>query len=128
LKINETIPISKEGGISINGKSLVLEEGDFLPEAGDVCVFFVSAQKDGTLLLPGKSFTVKVTELAAKQSPAFVQQAQQAEIESIEASPIYQQMVEACENEISFDRQRYTAAPELLEPTTTEVATQAAEQ
>ena len=121
LKVNETIPIVKNGGVSLDGIYLVLEEGDFLPDVGDVSVFFVSAQPDGVLLLPGKGFTIKLTDsklsekAVKKMSSAQVQQAEREEINAIEASPIYQSIVEACENAVPFERERFTAPAEFLE-------------
>ena len=124
LKTNETISFRKEGGISMDGKYLILQEGDFLPEAGDVCIFYVSAQKDGSLLLPGKNFSIKLTasklidKLTQTMTDTQLQQAVQAELKAIAALPVYQELVKACKNEIPYERERFTAPAELLEAAT----------
>lgn len=121
LKKNETIPVLKEGGVSMDGKHLILGEGDFMPQEGDVCVFFISVQADGTLLLPGKNFSVKVMESSLtekaiqKMSVAQVQQESQDEKKEIMKSGVYQKMLAACENEIPYERERYTVPAELIE-------------
>ncbi|MDR2526235.1 MAG: hypothetical protein LBC83_08685 [Oscillospiraceae bacterium] len=122
LKLNEKVPVLKEGGVSIGNKALVLGEGDFLPEEGDICVFFVSAQKNGTLLLPGKNFNVKITESsltekkAKNKSAAQIQKLAQDEEKTIKDSSIYQKLVDACKNETPFERTRYAAPAEMLMP------------
>lgn len=121
LKKNETIPVLKEGGVSMDGKHLILGEGDFMPQEGDVCVFFISVQADGTLLLPGKNFSVKVMESSLtekaiqKMSVAQVQQESQDEKKEIMKSGVYQKMLAACENEIPYEREWYTVSAELIE-------------
>lgn len=120
LKINETIPILKEGGVSMDGKRLILGEGDFMPKEGEVCVFFISVQEDGTLLLPGKNFSIKIMESSLtkkavqKKSLAQVQQESQNEMQQITKSDVYQEMLAACKNEIPYERERYTAPAELI--------------
>lgn len=121
LKSNETVPILKEGGVSMDGKHLILGEGDFMPKKGDVCVFFISVQEDGTLLLPGKNFSVKIMESSlteqAIQKKSFTQVQQEAENERMEIvkSDVYQKMLAACKNEIPYERERYAVPAELIE-------------
>lgn len=108
----------------MNGKHIVLEEGDFLPELGDVCMFYATVWEDGTLRVLGKNGSIKLvgSELTAKEmqkkSAAQVQQALQSDLNSAEAVPIYQTLVAACENEIPYKGERFTAAVEWLEPST----------
>lgn len=120
LKSNKTIPILKEGGVSMDGKHLILGEGDFMPEEGDVCVFFISVQEDGTLLLPGKNFSVKIMESSltekANQKKSLTQVQQEAQNERMEImkSDVYQEMSAACENETPYERERYKVPQELI--------------
>jgi len=118
LKINKTIPIPKEGGITMNGKHFILGDGGSMPEVGDVLIIYASAGEDGDLLINGneKIMESKLTEKAVqKKNSVQIQQAAQAELNSIENSPVYQSILEACENEVPHERDRYTAPAELLE-------------
>ena len=119
LKTNEAIPFLKFGGLSANGKTIVLEENDFLPKKGAIYVFYVSADEDGKLRILGKGGNITLPNMAltdngGNKSPVV----RQSELAKIEASPIYQELVEACENEIPFERERFTVPAELLETTT----------
>ncbi|MDR1630021.1 MAG: hypothetical protein LBS36_07405 [Oscillospiraceae bacterium] len=121
LKRNETVSVLKDGGISPDRQYLILAEGDFMPEEGDVCAFFVSAKQDGTLSISGKNGNIKIaksslTEKAVqKMSSEQMRQATQNELEEIKGSSVYQTMAVACENEIPFERERHTVPMELLE-------------
>jgi hypothetical protein len=95
-----------------------------MPDVGDVCVFHVSTQEDDSLLLPGKNFTRKLldSKLTAKstlrKSSAQINQIAQSELQEVKDSSSYQEIVEACENEIPYERVRFTAPAKFLEPTT----------
>ncbi|MDR2526237.1 MAG: hypothetical protein LBC83_08695 [Oscillospiraceae bacterium] len=122
LKTDNTIQVRKDSGATMDGQFLVLDEGDYLPEEGDICVFFVSAQKDGSLLIAGKNCNTKITESsltekkAKNKSAAQIQKLAQDEEKTIKDSSIYQKLVEACKNEIPFERTRHAAPAELLTP------------
>lgn len=121
LKVDETVVIWKSGGRSMDGKHFLVAEDDPMPEIGDVCIFYASADENGGLY-GNKNVKItnsKLTEKAVrKMSSAQVQQAAAAELETIEDSSVYQELVDACENEVPFERERYTAPAEYLEATT----------
>ena len=53
LPIGEEIRIYKDGGVTRNGNTLLLVEGDTLPEAGKTYIFSAIAQPNGELLVAG---------------------------------------------------------------------------
>lgn len=97
LKKNTPISIFKEGGISEDGKSYILFENDFLPQKGDCCIFFASAQKDGWIGVSGGTSNVLISKEFLK---------------NIKASKEYKILIESYKKEIKFDRIRYTASAE----------------
>jgi hypothetical protein len=121
LKTNDTMLFWKSGGLSMDGKYITLQEEDFLPEAGQVYMFYANAWEDGTLRILGKGGNVQLAESRPAQqttgqgNSALVQQAAQNERNSVAQSPLYQELVEACENEIPYQRERFTAPAALLE-------------
>jgi hypothetical protein len=124
LRTDEVISFWKSGGIRKDGKRIFLQADDFLPEEGDVCMFFATAWEDGTLRLLGKGGNIKLTasklidKLTQTMTDTQLQQAVQAELKAIAALPVYQEMVKACKNEIPYERERFTAPAELLEAAT----------
>jgi hypothetical protein len=121
LKPNDTLVLWKAGGISMDGKYISIEEDDFLPSAGDVCVFYATAEEDGSLHILGKNGNIKLAESKLKNNTIGVQSAEQepqsaqTALNSVAQSPLYQELVEACENEIPYQRERFTAPAALLE-------------
>lgn len=111
LVLDQTISLWKEGGLSIDGKVRIVAEEDTWPEAGDVYMFYASVRKDGNLLV---NHNFKLAD--SKKSSTPTPQAAQSEQKAIANSSTYQEMVAACKNEVPFERERFTAAPELLEP------------
>jgi hypothetical protein len=122
LKLNQTIAFWKFGGLSMDGQYVSVMEDDFLPEVGDVCVFYANAWDDGTLRIIGKEGNVKLldSKLTAKstlrKSSAQINQIAQSELQEVKDSSAYQEIVEACENEIPYERVRFTAPAKFLEP------------
>lgn len=101
LKQGAMIPAQKEGGLSEDGSRLRLEEGDFLPEAGETLIVFITVQEDGTLLFSGKNDSFRLLDAAHAG-------------EDYKNLEIYKTIADACENEIFFDRERNTAAEQYL--------------
>ncbi|MDR2525121.1 MAG: hypothetical protein LBC83_02840 [Oscillospiraceae bacterium] len=109
LRLNETIPFWKQGGVTMDGKHTQMIYGDFLPEEGSICMFYATAQEDGSLHIFGANGNVKLSE------ENLAQKAPQAVLDSIGKSPLYQELAEACKNEIPFKEERFTAHEDFLE-------------
>lgn len=60
LMTEKAIPIVKYGGVSEDGKTCYLFDGDELPVAGNTYIFFAYAQDDGSLLISGPVSNVQV--------------------------------------------------------------------
>ena len=97
----------------MDGKHFVLPEEDTWPEVGDVYMFYASVRRDGELLV---NHNFKLAD--SKKSSALTPQAVQNEQKAIAKSPAYQEMAGACENEIPYERERFTVPAELLEAPT----------
>jgi hypothetical protein len=110
----QTLPMQKKGGVTMDGKYLYLGEGDFLPEKGDICVFYASVQEDGSLWIPGKNFSVKIVDTkdfgktSAGTQTAQLETARQEILQAAENSPVYQRLAAAVENEKVYERERFT--------------------
>jgi hypothetical protein len=117
LRVDATIPLWKQGGITMDGERIHLMEGDFLPEKGDLCVFYVAAGEDGELLA---NHNYKLPDLKRSIASVLSPQSAQNGLEQIENMPIYQESVEAVKNEIPFEKERFTAPTKFLEPAKTE--------
>jgi hypothetical protein len=63
----DSIPVTKDGGLSNGQTKYELYEDDFLPKPGDVCVFNAFAQDEGWLLLSGKNSNVLLFAVDYKQ-------------------------------------------------------------
>jgi len=60
-----TIPVQKAGGISQDGSGYIVYEDDFVPKQGDICVFYVYTQQDGSLCSIRFKFKFKQTHCVA---------------------------------------------------------------
>lgn len=86
LPTDRPVTIIKDGGVSMDGKYLELFKNDHLPEKGVRYVFLAYVQRDGSLLISGPYSNI--------------------EIEGEETIEAYR---EAYENEVPYERTRFTA-------------------
>ena len=98
LTTEEPIQIQKSGGISEDKSEYLLYEGDELPAVGQTYVFFAYAQPDGSLLLSGP-----VSNMETKIEKG----------EDLESTTEFKEVMEAYENQIQTERQRYTSKYEV---------------
>ena len=104
------IPVWKSGGVAKDRKNVYfVSEDDFLPQEGDVCVFFACTQEDGSLLLAG----VNSNNLLMKEDLNEKASAANA-LKAAKGFPDYKKAVEACKNQVVYKRERSATAPELL--------------
>ena len=61
LVTSSPIVLRKAGGLSKDGKEVILYDEDTMPEVGETYVFFAYAQSDGSLLVAGPVSNVKTT-------------------------------------------------------------------
>lgn len=93
LKKNEPIELCKKGGVSYDGKSISLIEGDSFLEAGKYYIIFASAEKDGRLGQGGMPNTAVELDISDAD-----------ELESCDKFIEYKSIVQ---NEIPYDRERF---------------------
>lgn len=86
LPTDRPVTIIKDGGVSMDGKYLELFKNDHLPEKGVRYVFLAYVQRNGSLLISGPYSNI--------------------EIEGEETIEAYR---EAYENEVPYERTRFTA-------------------
>ena len=58
LRTDIDIPITKRGGISVDGSCYEVYEDDFLPKEGDVCIFTAYGTEEGELAVIGANSTL----------------------------------------------------------------------
>lgn len=58
LRTDIDIPITKRGGISVDGSCYEVYEDDFLPKEGDVCIFTAYGTEEGELVVIGANSTL----------------------------------------------------------------------
>jgi hypothetical protein len=108
--ITETIPLQKAGGLSEDGAEYFVYEADFLPAAGDICVFYAYAQPDGSLLVCGansnKLISVPTTMSTNSNSVS---------LETAQTSLVYEEAVSAYENEQIRERTRFVSSYDATE-------------
>ena len=99
LPTENPIVIAKKGGLAIDEKSVYLFENDVLPQVGCSYVFLAYAQKDGSLLVSGANSNILIEE---------------------GDTSVIDEYRAAYENEIPYERPRYTSIyevkPEEAEP------------
>ena len=113
LRTDGAIEILKSGGLTDDGKYLFLEDGDFILKTGDICIFFATVREDGTLYIQGKEFNLKLDEVAYNQTYTKNNISKMEDLlEEIKKSEIYQEIRKSYENEIVFERERFTISEE----------------
>lgn len=113
LRTDGAIEIFKSGGLTHDGKYLFLEDGDFILKTGDICIFFATVREDGTLYIQGKEFNLKLDEVAYNQTYTKNNISKMEDLlEEIKKSEIYQEIRKSYENEIVFERERFTISEE----------------
>ena len=113
LRTDGAIEILKSGGLTDDGKYLFLEDGDFILKTGDICIFFATVREDGTLYIQGKEFNLKLDEVAYNQTYTKNNISKMEDLlEEIQKSEIYQEIRKSYENEIVFERERFTISEE----------------
>jgi hypothetical protein len=95
LKIKQSIDVIKDGGVTADGKYLILNEGDFMPKEGGYYIFMGAAQSNGSL------FITSQTELKNISSKS-----------DISLSNEVEELKEAVKNEVEFERIRYQSKHE----------------
>jgi len=90
LKKNESIDVIKDGGISADGKYLILNEGDFLPEEGECYLFMGAAQEDGRLLITSQNILKDINSKS-----------------DLSSSKEVKELEKAVKNEVKFERKRF---------------------
>lgn len=114
LNTAEDIEIIKSGGLTSNGKYLFLEIGDFLPEAGDICIFFSTVDENGNLYIEGKAFNFKLLNFnnSTKTINESMEKIINEKLKQIREMDIYKEVVSGFENEIEFQRERFSVLAE----------------
>lgn len=103
LIMDQDIPIQKAGGILEDGSMYELYEGDELPAVGETYIFFAYAQEDGSLLISGPNSNQKVDSEEVSKSRTKSTRS---------TDTVYEQTLEAYEQQIVTDRKRYTSSYE----------------
>lgn len=97
LKQGITISLEKAGGYSKTENDFYEYEEDYLPEKGDICIFYAYATEAGELMVSGANSTVKIGEAKKQEARA----ASEAEWEKEKA---YKDLIEAAKHPILTDR------------------------
>ena len=96
LRTDDTIIIQKAGGLSKDGKTIVIFEDDVLPEVGNTYIFYAYAQPDGSLATAGPNSSIAISTekatLMKKSSPR---------------EDVYNKVLEGYRFQIETDRDRY---------------------
>lgn len=92
LKKNEPIELYKDGGVTEDGKMIMLYENDFLPEKDNYYIFFASAQKDGWIGISGENTNILINASTEDE---------------IQSSEEYKSVMNALKDEVKFERERY---------------------
>ena len=102
LITDKPIPVQKSGGLSEDGTTIYLYEGDELPREGATYIFFAYAQQDGSLLISGPVSNIhlirKCIEMEAKA------------VDNFKELPDYHEILEAYENQVEEERIRFKSA------------------
>ena len=102
LITEKPIPVQKHGGLSEDGTTIYLYEGDELPMVGSTYIFFAYAQQDGSLLISGP---VSNIHLIKKNIDEEV-------IDIYKELPEYHEILEAYENQVEEERTRFKSSYE----------------
>ncbi len=92
LEDKESIQVRKAGGVSKNGKNLVIFRNDLLPKCGKKYIFSAYGQPDGSLLCTGFNTSIPINK-----------------DNNIPEDPSYQNIVTSYKNQIITPRKRFTS-------------------
>ena len=111
LITEKPIPVQKSGGLSEDGTTIYLYEGDELPIIGGTYIFFAYAQQDGSLLISGPVSNIhlvkKCIEIEAKADDNYKEL-----IGSYKELTEYREILEAYENQVEDERTRFKSSYE----------------
>lgn len=94
LQEGSTFSFYKDGGISKDRKYIVMHRNDLIPENGKYYIFMGFAHEDGTVTGGGENGTIELES--------------GINAENLENSKLYQEYVDAVENQVSFNKNLYT--------------------
>lgn len=94
LITTEPIKVTKSGGLSEDGRNIVVYENDELPVENGFYIMLGYAQPDGSILISGANSNIELNTLTRG---------------GILASVEYSDYLEAAENEVESTRERYTS-------------------
>lgn len=83
-----TFPLYKDGGVSKIPMYIEMEDGDLIPESGKYYIFIARALIDGTVTVGGLKDAIELESGITA--------------DNLDSSPIYQEYVDASENEITY--------------------------
>ena len=102
LITEKPIPVQKSGGLSKDGTTIYLYEGDELPVVGGTYIFFAYAQQDGSLLISGPISNVDLNTKSIAAEGA----------DSYKKLTDYHEILEAYENQVEDERIRFKSSYE----------------
>ena len=104
LITDKPIPVQKSGGLSEDGTTIYLYEGDELPRVGAAYIFFAYAQQDGSLLISGPVSNIHLTRKCIER------EAEAKAVDNYKELPDYHEILEAYENQVEEERIRFKSA------------------
>lgn len=96
LSTDNEIEIFKSGGISEDGKSVIIYENDIMPEVGKMYVFFACGQPDGSLLISGENSNLYIDYSGDTIN-----------ISDVYNTEIYRKAQDSVEKQKEYDRERF---------------------
>lgn len=95
IKKNSSLDMLKDGGVTDDGKYLIINENDFMPETGEYYLFIAAGQSDGNILITSQE------EFSNYDSKS-----------DIKSSSEYKIYLNAYNNEMIFERKRFKSKHE----------------
>lgn len=92
LKQDTQVPITKFGGVNKDKTAIVLNEEDYLPQQGDICMFAIRVREDGVLVSNAKNTSNLITRDTANTYS-------NEDIETYKDSEVYQTYVNGANEE-----------------------------
>ena len=105
LITEKPVPVQKSGGLSEDGTTIYLYEGDELPMVGATYIFFAYAQQDGSLLISGPVSNIDLDVNNDENTEANA-------IDSYKKLTDYHEILEAYENQVEEERIRFKSSYE----------------